>query len=87
MTGILVLTVLALALIAALESSNRRHAPRIGRGLHGSSTADDRDLARTKLDLLALGAAAEPLNHKPFMHTNNVLSLRNTRTFTHRHAA
>lgn len=87
MTGIVVLAVLALALITALEISNRRHAPLVGKGPNGHATAGDRDLARTKLDLLALGAAAEPLNHKPFAHTDNVLSLRSTRIFTHRHAA
>ncbi|MFC0628179.1 hypothetical protein [Kribbella deserti] len=87
MTGIVVLTVLALALIAALEISNRRHSSQLGRGLNGSTAAGDRDLARTKLDLLALGAAAEPFSHKPMAQDENVLSLRATRTFTHRHAA
>ena len=60
----LLLIVIALLLIAALERTNRRqrsHAP----GLHGTDTRDDRDWARTKLDLLALAGEAEPFAHKP----------------------
>ncbi|GAB3940703.1 hypothetical protein GCM10029976_058800 [Kribbella albertanoniae] len=53
------IAVLVLALIAALEVSHRRHSA----DLDGSR--DDRDLARTKLDLLALGGSAKPFAHKP----------------------
>jgi len=89
MTGIVVLAVLALVLIAALESSNRRNATGLGHGPEGTWVADDRDLARTKLDLLALGGAAEPFSHKPIASTANVVSIRRARVFAHhgRHAA
>lgn len=89
MTGIVVLAVLALVLIAALESSNRRHATGLARGPKGTWVADDRDLARTKLDLLALGGAAEPFSHKPLSSTTNVVTIRRARVFTQhgRHAA
>ncbi|GAB2639514.1 hypothetical protein [Kribbella swartbergensis] len=89
MTGILLLAVLALAVIAALEISNRRHSTGLTAGPNGSSTADDRDLARTKLDLLALGGAAEPLNHKPAATADTVHTIRRARVITHdgRHAA
>ncbi|WP_020390636.1 hypothetical protein [Kribbella catacumbae] len=89
MTGIVVLAVLALVLIAALESSNRRHVTGLGHGPEGSWVADDRDLARTKLDLLALGGAAEPFTHKPLGSTTNVVAIRRARVFAHhgRHAA
>ena len=83
MTGIIVLAVLALALIAALESSNRRHSTGLKSGLDGSWVADDRDLARTKLDLLALGEKAEPFTHKP--DTGSVVTLRRARLFNHTH--
>ncbi|MFI5734352.1 hypothetical protein ACIA49_29825 [Kribbella sp. NPDC051587] len=59
MNGIVVIAVLVLALIAALEVSHRRHPADL------DGTTDDRDLARTKLDLLALGASAKPFTHKP----------------------
>jgi hypothetical protein len=85
MTGIIVLVVLALAVIAALESSNRRHATGFGNGPDGSWVADDRDLARTKLDLLALGGAAEPFTHKPLVIPGSVISLRRARQFTQHH--
>jgi hypothetical protein len=85
MTGIIVLVVLALAVIAALESSNRRHATGFGNDPDGSWVADDRDLARTKLDLLALGGAAEPFTHKPLATPGSVISLRRARHFTHHH--
>lgn len=52
----LLLIVMAILLIAVLERTNRRqglHAP----GLNGSIDRDDRDWARIKLDLLALGDA------------------------------
>lgn len=65
MTGIVILIVLALALVAALERSHRRHGSRLAEGPNGSSSAGDRDLARSRLDLLALGATAEPFVHKP----------------------
>jgi hypothetical protein len=89
MTGIIVLVVLALAVIAALESSNRRHATGFGNGPDGSWVADDRDLARTKLDLLALGGAAEPFTHKPVATPGDVISIRRARRLAHheRHAA
>jgi hypothetical protein len=85
MTGIIVLVVLALAVIAALESSNRRHATGFGNGPDGSWVADDRDLARTKLDLLALAGTAEPFTHKPLATPGSVISLRRARQFTHHH--
>ncbi len=50
------LIAMVLLLIAALERTNRRqdpHAP----GLYGSHDHDDRDWARTKLDLQALSDA------------------------------
>jgi hypothetical protein len=89
MTGILLLAVLALAVIAALEISNRRHSTGLTAGPNGSWAADDRDLARTKLDLLALGGAAEPLNHKPAATAGTVHTIRRARVLTHngRHAA
>ena len=58
------LILMALLLIATLERTNRRqptHAP----GLQGAQDPDDRDWARTKLDLLALAGEAEPFAHKP----------------------
>jgi hypothetical protein len=89
MTGIVVLAVLALAVIAALELSNRRHSTGLTAGPKGAWTADDRDLARTKLDLFALGGAAEPLNHKPAATAGTVHTIRRARILTHhgRHAA
>ena len=89
MTGIVVLAVLALAVIAALELSNRRHSTGLTAGPNGAGTADDRDLARTKLDLLALGGAAEPFNHKPAATAGTVHTIRRGRILTHhgRHAA
>ncbi|MFF0339006.1 hypothetical protein [Kribbella sp. NPDC004875] len=89
MTGYLLLAVLALAVIAALEISNRRHSTGPAAGPRGSWVADDRDLARTKLDLLALGGAAKPFNHKPVSTTGTVHTIRTARLFTDhgRHAA
>jgi hypothetical protein len=89
MTGLILLAVLALAVIAALEISNRRHSTGLSTGPNGAWTTDNRDLARTKLDLLALGGAAEPLNHKPVATTGTVHSIRRARILTHhgRHAA
>ncbi|MEU8223787.1 hypothetical protein [Kribbella sp. NPDC048915] len=87
MTGYIVLLVLALAVIAALEISNRRHSTGPSAGLRGTWVADDRDLARTKLDLLALGAAAEPFNHKPASTTRTVHTIRTARLHDGRHAA
>jgi hypothetical protein len=89
MTGIVVLAVLALAVIAALELSNRRHSTGLTAGPKGAWAADDRDLARTKLDLLALGGAAEPLNHKPAATEGTVHTIRRAGILTHhgRHAA
>ncbi|TWD80737.1 hypothetical protein FB561_1825 [Kribbella amoyensis] len=85
MTGIIVLAVLALAVIAALETSNRRHSTGPATGPDGSWVADDRDLARTKLDLLALGGKAEPFTHKPTATTGSVVSVRRTRLISHQH--
>jgi hypothetical protein len=58
------LILMALLLIAALERTNRRQSPHPP-GLHGAHDHDDRDWARTKLDLLALAGEAEPFAHKP----------------------
>jgi hypothetical protein len=55
---------MALLLIAALERTNRRQPPHPP-GLHGAHAHDDRDWARTKLDLLALAGEAEPFARKP----------------------
>ncbi|MGC4936664.1 hypothetical protein [Kribbella sp. DT2] len=84
MTGIVVLAVLALTIIAALEVSNRRHSS----GLPAGAT-NDRDLARTKLDLLALGASAKPFTHKPATTSESVVQIRRARLHTThgRHAA
>ena len=89
MTGIIILAVLALVVIAALEGSNRRNATGLGHAPDGSWVADDRDLARSKLDLLALGGAAEPFSHKPLANTASVVSIRRARVIHHhgRHAA
>jgi hypothetical protein len=87
MTGYVVLTVLVLAVIAALEISNRRHADGPAAGRQGAWTSDDRDVARTKLDLLALGAAAKPFTHKPASTTGTVHSIRTARLHDGRHAA
>jgi hypothetical protein len=89
MTGIILLAVLALAVIAALELSNRRHSTGLTAGPNGAWAADDRDLARTKLDLLAIGGAAEPFNHKPAATAGTVHTIRRARTLAHhgRHAA
>ena len=90
MTGIIVLAVLALALIAALESSNRRHSTGFEHGPAGAWVATDRDEARSKLDLLALGGMAEPFTHKPTRTAGTVVNIRRARLFTHhngRHAA
>jgi len=88
MTGLLLLAVLALAVIAALEISNRRHSTGLTTGPNGSWVVDDRDQARTKLDLLALGGAAEPFNHKPATTAGTVHTIRRARILHHgRHAA
>jgi hypothetical protein len=89
MTGIILLAVLALAVIAALEISNRRHSTGLTTGPNGSWVVDDRDQARTKLDLLALGGAAEPFNHKPATTAGTVHTIRRARILTQhgRHAA
>ncbi|QNE19995.1 hypothetical protein F1D05_21375 [Kribbella qitaiheensis] len=85
MTGIIVLAVLALAVIAALESSNRRNSTGFEHGPAGSWVAGDRDEARSKLDLLALGGMAEPFSHKPAGTRASVVSIRRARLFTHQH--
>ena len=86
MTGYIILVVLVLAVIAALELSNRRHSTGLKTGSEGTWVADDRDLARTKLDLLAMGGAAEPFNHKPASTTATVHSIKQARLHQ-RHAA
>ena len=48
-----ILILMASSLIAALERTHRRQAPRAP-GLHGCPDHDDRDWARIQLDLLAL---------------------------------
>ena len=80
MSGIIVLAVLASVVIAALEISERRHATMLGRSPEDLRVGDDRDLARSKLDLLALGGAAEPFSHKPVAYSDNVVSIRRTRS-------
>ncbi|WP_350279810.1 hypothetical protein [Kribbella sp. HUAS MG21] len=87
MTGYIVLVVLVLAVIAALEISNRRHSTGPEAGPRGTWVADDRDLARTKLDLLALGAAAKPFHHKPATTPGTVRTIRTARLHHGRHAA
>ncbi|HZX01312.1 hypothetical protein [Kribbella sp.] len=87
MTGYIVLVVLVLAVIAALEVSNRRNAGGPAAGPQGTWVADDRDVARTKLDLLALGGAAKPFTHKPVSTTGTVHSIRTARLHDGRHAA
>ena len=90
MTGIIVLAVLALAVIAALESGHRRHSTGFEHGPAGAWVATDRDEARSKLDLLALGGMAEPFSHKPAATSGTVVSIRHARLFHHhngRHAA
>ena len=84
MTGTLILVVLALAIVAALELSHRRNSGP-ATGPSGSWSRNDRDIARTKLDLLALGGKAQPFTSKPFDAEGNVLSLRRSRLFTHQH--
>ena len=59
---------MALLLIAALERTNRRQGPHWP-GLYGSLDHNDRDWARTKLDLLALGGQTEPF-------TRNLMALK-----------
>jgi hypothetical protein len=86
MTGYIAFVVLVLAVIAALEISNRRHSG--PEGTLASRNSDDRDAARTKLDLLALGGAAKPFNHKPVSTTGSVQTIRTARLLHHgRHAA
>jgi hypothetical protein len=87
MTGLILLAVLALAVIAALEISNRRHSTGLTTGPNGSWVVDDRDQARTKLDLLALAGAAEPFNHKPATTAGSVHTIRAARLHHGRHAA
>jgi hypothetical protein len=52
--SIFLIILMALLLVAALERTNRRQQPHPP-GLNGSYERDDRDWARTQLDLLALG--------------------------------
>ena len=49
----LLLIVMVLLVIAVLERTNRRQSPHAP-GLFGAQDPDDRDWARTKLDLMAL---------------------------------
>lgn len=88
MTGIIVLAVLVLALVAALEHSHRRNSNGLRTGPWGTRVADDRDLARSKLDLLALGGAAEPFTHKPAARPDGVVAIQRARlSQPHNHAA
>jgi hypothetical protein len=89
MTGIVALSVLALAIVAALELSNRRHSTGLQAGPSGRWNAGDRDLARTKLDLLALGGSAKPFTHKPVTTPSAVVHIRRARLHVPhgRHAA
>jgi hypothetical protein len=87
MTGTILFVVLVLAVIAALEISNRRHTTGPSAGPRGTWVADDRDQARTKLDLLALGATAEPFNHKPAASAESVQRIHTVRITHGRHAA
>ena len=58
---IFILIAMVLLLIAALERTNRRQTQKAP-GLHGTYDRDDRDWARIKLDLLALGDARPDWN-------------------------
>jgi hypothetical protein len=62
--NVILLIIMVLLLIAALERNHRRLPP-TPPGLHGSNDHDDRDWARIKLDLLALGDRAEIVPRKP----------------------
>lgn len=84
MSGIIVLVVLALAIVAALELSHRRHSTGLRTGLSGSWVGEDRDAARSKLDLLALAGRTEPFNYRPFAG-EEVLTLRRARHFNWHH--
>jgi hypothetical protein len=59
----LLLIVMVLLLIIALERADRRQSPHAP-GLYGAHDHNDRDWARTELDLLALGGDAEPPNQR-----------------------
>jgi len=63
------LILMTLLLIAALERTHRRRPPHPP-GLSGSQDREDRDWARTQLDLLALGDPpsrdTNRLNHNRF---------------------
>jgi|GEM_PF-1374859 len=62
--NVIPLIIMVLLLIAALEHNHRRQPP-TPPGLHGSNDHDNRDWARIKLDLLALGDRAEIVPRKP----------------------
>src|ERR1035437_11077396 len=62
--NVILLIIMVALLIAALERNHRRQPP-TPPGLLGSNDHDDRDWARIKLDLLALGDPAEPSPRKP----------------------
>lgn len=66
MTGLILLAALAIAVVTLLELSHRRHTTPFADPRRADRTIDDRDPVRSKLDLLALAARAEPLTHKPF---------------------
>jgi hypothetical protein len=87
MTGIIVLTVLALAIIAALEVSNRRNSQDPRPGLSGGWDSEDRDVARTKFDLLALAGRTAPFTPKPFgvSEPDNPFTVRRARHFSWNH--
>lgn len=86
MTGIIVLAVFALAIVAALEVSNRRNSQGPHAGLSGGWDTEDRDVARTKFDLLALAGRAAPFTRKPFgIESDNPFSTRRARHFSWSH--
>lgn len=60
----LLLILMVVLLIAALERTHRRQPPHPP---YGTNDPDDRDWARTKLDLLALGSD-QPANRKGSGH-------------------
>lgn len=62
MTGILILAVLALTIIAALEYGGRHS----NTGSRRSDTSHrTRQIVKTKLDLLAAAGSSKPFTHKP----------------------
>jgi len=75
MTGIIVLAVIALAVVAALEPNHRRRTGLVA-GLAGSSDVDDRDLARVRLDLLALAGREQTAGSESLSERRVILAVR-----------